>query len=180
MRSVFGEVYGALRTQWAVANPLLGEDPLLFAMTTLWVREHNRVCDRLSNRWPEWTDDQLYAVARRTVVAQMMAIMLNEVLPAANPFSLKYDPDSYRDVLLNTSITSKTPLELLLTTMLPSGLPDGLDDTRSVRVNISVYRSCPWLVSMNNHRRIMSLNHPMTRDGYNIIFYSQWSYSLSN
>jgi hypothetical protein len=110
----------------------LGEDPLLFAMNTLWVREHNRVCDLLTTRWPEWTDDQLYAVARRTVVAQMMAIMMNEVLPAANPFTLKYDPESYRDVLLNTSTTAKTPLELLLTTFLPSGLPDGLDDTRSV------------------------------------------------
>ncbi|XP_025419562.1 prostaglandin G/H synthase 2-like [Sipha flava] len=131
-RSVFADVYGALRTQWAVANPLLGEDPLLFAMTTLWVREHNRVCDLLTTRWPEWTDDQLYAVARRTVVAQMMAIMMNEVLPAANPFTLKYHPETYRDVLLNTSAPAKTPLELLLTTILPSGLPDGLDDTRQI------------------------------------------------
>jgi hypothetical protein len=63
---------------------------------------------------------------------------------------------------------------LLLTTILPSGLPDGLDDTRSVRLDISVYWSCLRLVSMNNHRRIMCLDHPTTRDGYNIIFHSQW------
>jgi len=49
-------------------------------MSLIWAREHNRVCDKLSQKWPFWTDEELYAKARKIVTGQMMNIMMTEIL----------------------------------------------------------------------------------------------------
>ena len=33
-------------------------------MTTLFMREHNAICDRLHGAYPDWSDDQLFDKAR--------------------------------------------------------------------------------------------------------------------
>jgi len=100
-------------------------NPMYFAMATLWIREHNRVCDVLQQEWPKWTDDQLYNTARKIVIGEMMRIMMNDVINAhaEHSLSLKYKPEIFHDRLQNISSFS-TPFELLLTTMWPSSLPE--------------------------------------------------------
>lgn len=75
------------------ANEQIG----LTAMHTLFVREHNRLCDALALSDPALTGDELYLRARRIVGAQLQAITYLEFLPlllgpgAIPPYS-GYDP----------------------------------------------------------------------------------------
>lgn len=116
--------YANARRRWAVGHPLSSMNPALFAMHTLWVREHNRVCDQLAGQWPEWTDDRLHDVAKRITVGEMMGIMMNDVLNVGGDvWPLKHDPGVHQrrvQVVDNFS----TPIEMLLTMMMPSGLPE--------------------------------------------------------
>lgn len=53
----------------------------LVAMHTLFVREHNRLCDQIAAANPTFTDEDIYQAARRTVVSLMQVITYNEFLP---------------------------------------------------------------------------------------------------
>ena len=53
----------------------------LTAMQTLWMREHNRLADRISAREPWLTDDQIYQGARELVIAEIEKITYRDFLP---------------------------------------------------------------------------------------------------
>lgn len=57
----------------------------LSLMATLFVREHNAICDMLAARYPAWNDDQLYNVARLINAALMAKIHSVEWTPAILP-----------------------------------------------------------------------------------------------
>ncbi|MCB0572053.1 MAG: peroxidase family protein, partial [Phaeodactylibacter sp.] len=70
-------------TKWFVVGDDRGnENPFLTAMHTLFLREHNRLCDELAVAHPDWTDEQLYQHARKLVGAVVQAIVYEEWLPA--------------------------------------------------------------------------------------------------
>ena len=58
------------------------ENPLLLAMHTVFVREHNRLCDELFVSNPDWTDELIYQRARKLVGAYIQNITYSEWLPA--------------------------------------------------------------------------------------------------
>ncbi len=72
------------------------ENPLLTSLHTLFMREHNRLCDELKIAHPDWNDETLYQRARKIVGAIMQAIDYEEWLPAMGielPEYTGYNPD---------------------------------------------------------------------------------------
>ena len=57
------------------------ENVALTSMHTIFVREHNRLVDEISNKKPWLSDEELYQKAKAIVEAQMQAITYNEFLP---------------------------------------------------------------------------------------------------
>ena len=68
--------------KWFVAGDVrANENPLLTTLHTLFMREHNRLCDQLAETHPRWEDERLYQEARRIVIAEEENITYNEWLP---------------------------------------------------------------------------------------------------
>lgn len=63
--------------QLAVGQEVFGLLPGLCVYATLWLREHNRVCDLLKREHPTWSDEQLFQTAR--------LILIGEELPPPCP-----------------------------------------------------------------------------------------------
>lgn len=57
------------------------ENIFLTAMHTLFVREHNRLCDKYKTKYPD-SDEMIFQHARRMVAAYMQVITYKEFLPA--------------------------------------------------------------------------------------------------
>lgn len=76
-------IEGRPLTKFFVAGDLrANEQPILTCMHTLFVREHNRVCDSVIALHPGWSDEQVYQKARKIVNAEFAAIAYEEWLPA--------------------------------------------------------------------------------------------------
>ncbi|MFK7978886.1 MAG: peroxidase family protein [Saprospiraceae bacterium] len=58
------------------------ENVLLTAYHTLFVREHNRLCEELILQHPDWQDEQIYQHARKIVGGILQRITFDEWLPA--------------------------------------------------------------------------------------------------
>lgn len=95
---------GLSRKQFVAGDVRANENPLLLAFHTLFVREHNRVCDELKEEHPDWGDEELYQHARKIVGGIIQAIVYNEWLPTMGvslPPYEGYDPDVHAQ-LFNT------------------------------------------------------------------------------
>lgn len=46
------------------------------AISTLFLREHNRLCDELQSRYPNWSDERLFQTARNINIVLMMKIVV--------------------------------------------------------------------------------------------------------
>jgi len=72
------------------------ENSLLLSIHTLFVREHNNLCDFYKYENPTWSDEQLYQKSRRMVGAYIQSITYNEWLPTIGidiPVYNGYRPD---------------------------------------------------------------------------------------
>ena len=58
------------------------EHPMLTTFHTIFVREHNSICDELKASFPTWSDQMLYENARRINSAQFQKIVFEEFYPA--------------------------------------------------------------------------------------------------
>lgn len=73
---------GAFSKLFVAGDPRANENPVLLSFHTLFVREHNRICDDLVLEHPNWTDEQLYQHARKLVGGIIASIVYEEWLPA--------------------------------------------------------------------------------------------------
>jgi hypothetical protein len=79
----------------------------LTVVHTLFVREHNRLANRIHDLYPELNDEEIYQLARRIVGAEIQKITYEEYLPAMFGHDFAIDPDaaSY-DPTVDASITN--------------------------------------------------------------------------
>lgn len=57
----------------AIGQELFGIVPGLTMYATLWLREHNRVCDILKAEHPTWDDEQLFQTTRLIIIGESQA-----------------------------------------------------------------------------------------------------------
>ncbi|MEO1436875.1 MAG: peroxidase family protein [Bacteroidota bacterium] len=76
------EPVGSLDKFFIAGDIRANEQPTLAAMHTLWVREHNRLCDEFKAANPGWDDETLFQKSRKMVGAYIQAITYEEWLPA--------------------------------------------------------------------------------------------------
>lgn len=56
--------------QIAIGHEVFGLLPGLGMFATLWLREHNRVCDILKAEHPTWGDEQLFQTSRLVIIGE--------------------------------------------------------------------------------------------------------------
>lgn len=72
-----------LSTTLFVAGDIrINEQPTLACMHILFIREHNYQADRIADRHPDWSDEQVFQAARRIVIAELQHITIDEFVPA--------------------------------------------------------------------------------------------------
>lgn len=80
----------SLNKYFVAGDDRANENTLLLCIHILFVREHNRLCDELKERYPSWNDEQLYQRARKMVGAYLQSITYNEWLPAMGVYLPEY------------------------------------------------------------------------------------------
>nr|XP_035963732.1 prostaglandin G/H synthase 1 isoform X3 [Halichoerus grypus] len=83
------------QSQMAVGQEVFGLLPGLMLYATLWLREHNRVCDLLKAEHPTWGDEQLFQTARLILIGETIKIVIEEYVQQLSGYflRLKFDPE---------------------------------------------------------------------------------------
>lgn len=58
------------------------EHPVLTSLHTLFLREHNLICEELGQKFPDWNDELIFQTARKINGAQFQKIVYEEFYPA--------------------------------------------------------------------------------------------------
>lgn len=64
--------------RFAVGHEAFGLVPGLMMYATLWLREHNRVCDILRQEHPDWDDERLFQTTRLILIGEGTSIQRDE------------------------------------------------------------------------------------------------------
>eukprot|EP00064_Thunnus_orientalis_P014976 superscaffoldBa00002695_g15024 len=80
--------------QIAIGQEVFGLLPGLGMYATLWLREHNRVCDILKAEHPTWDDEQLFQTSRLIIIGETIRIVIEEYVQHLSGYllQLKFDP----------------------------------------------------------------------------------------
>ncbi|XP_075384582.1 prostaglandin G/H synthase 2 [Tenrec ecaudatus] len=81
--------------RFAVGQEVFGLVPGLMMYATIWLREHNRVCDVLKQEHPEWDDERLFQTSRLILIGETIKIVIEDYVQhlSGYHFKLKFDPE---------------------------------------------------------------------------------------
>ncbi|XP_059141342.1 prostaglandin G/H synthase 2-like [Physella acuta] len=64
--------------RFAMGHPFYGLLPGLFLYQTIWMREHNRVCDILKGEHPDWDDERLFQTGKLIILGETLKIVVED------------------------------------------------------------------------------------------------------
>ncbi|XP_069694755.1 prostaglandin G/H synthase 2-like [Periplaneta americana] len=110
--------------KWALGHPHFSSNPWVFVIATIWIREHNRVCEILQMENPNWDDEQLYQTARLIITGEMMHITIQDYLQHMSQYNLRltYEPQLLHET--SRLYSNRIHQELGFMYQLHSMLPD--------------------------------------------------------
>ncbi|CAG11618.1 unnamed protein product, partial [Tetraodon nigroviridis] len=81
--------------RFAVGHEAFGLVPGLMMYATIWLREHNRVCDVLKEVHPDWDDERLFQTSRLILIGETIKIVIEDYVQhlSGYHFKLKFDPE---------------------------------------------------------------------------------------
>ncbi|XP_023660355.1 prostaglandin G/H synthase 2-like isoform X1 [Paramormyrops kingsleyae] len=81
--------------QFAVGHEAFGLVPGLMMYATIWLREHNRVCDVLKHEHSNWDDERIFQTARLILIGETIKIVIEDYVQhlSGYHFKLKFDPE---------------------------------------------------------------------------------------
>ncbi|KAG8003168.1 Prostaglandin G/H synthase 2 [Nibea albiflora] len=81
--------------RFAVGHEAFGLVPGLMMYATIWLREHNRVCDVLKEAHPDWDDERLFQTTRLILIGETIKIVIEDYVQhlSGYNFKLKFDPE---------------------------------------------------------------------------------------
>ncbi|CAH1263434.1 PTGS2 [Branchiostoma lanceolatum] len=81
--------------RFALGHEFFGLLPGLFVWSTVWLREHNRVCDVMKDLHPDWDDERLFQTARLILIGENIKFVIEEYVQhlAGKNFQLLWDPE---------------------------------------------------------------------------------------
>uniref|UniRef100_Q6KCB5 Prostaglandin G/H synthase 2 n=2 Tax=Eupercaria TaxID=1489922 RepID=Q6KCB5_DICLA len=81
--------------RFAVGHEAFGLVPGLMMYATIWLREHNRVCDILQQEHPEWDDELSFQTSRLILIGETIKIVIEDYVQhlSGYHFKLKFDPE---------------------------------------------------------------------------------------
>lgn len=72
LRSQTAEGGKLVYPKWALGHKMSGISPLSFTWATIWLREHNRLCDILLKEHPGWSDERIYQTVRWIISGEFL------------------------------------------------------------------------------------------------------------
>ncbi|XP_060744604.1 prostaglandin G/H synthase 2a [Tachysurus vachellii] len=81
--------------KFAVGHEAFGLVPGLMMYATIWLREHNRVCDILKQEHPDWDDERLFQTTRLILIGETIKIVIEDYVQHLSGYhlKLKFDPE---------------------------------------------------------------------------------------
>ncbi|XP_063432560.1 prostaglandin G/H synthase 2-like [Mytilus trossulus] len=79
---------------FALGHSFFGNLPGLFMYATIWMREHNRVCDVMRKEHPDWDDERLFQTGKLILLGSMIRITVEEYVQQLSNYNFKllFDP----------------------------------------------------------------------------------------
>ncbi len=59
-------------------------------LNTLFLREHNRLCDKLAEAYPDWDSERLFQTARNILIAILLRIVIEDYINHITPYHFKF------------------------------------------------------------------------------------------
>ncbi|CAG5135125.1 unnamed protein product, partial [Candidula unifasciata] len=75
--------------QFALGHPFFGLLPGLFLYQTIWMREHNRVCDVLKLEHPDWDDERLFQTSKLVILGETIKIVIEDYVEHLANYNIK-------------------------------------------------------------------------------------------
>jgi prostaglandin-endoperoxide synthase 2 len=82
------------RTIFAFAGDRANTTAMTSMVSTLFLREHNRLCGVLQQKYPAWDDERLFQTARNIAIVMLIKIVVEEYINHISPFlfQIRADP----------------------------------------------------------------------------------------